>query len=109
MSCADSKSKVTVTFCVSTSHAETVLAAVSRAEIPTEEAKRTLGATKERLEKKQVVLDKLGKFRIVLNVLKTAGEALSDVRILITVHQFLFTCQDRYILLSVQQPLFWDL
>jgi exonuclease VII small subunit len=90
-SCADSKRKVTVTFRLSTSHAETVPAAAPRAETSIEEAKSELGMIKKQLEEKQVVLDKLGKFRGTLDLLKTAVEALSGVRTPTTVHQYLFT------------------
>jgi hypothetical protein len=97
MSLTDTKRGLTVTVRLSPSLGETT----PQVETSSEEPKDALDATKAQLKEKQVVLDKLGKLGVGLNMLQIAGEALGDVCSLIAISQRLLTCQDRSIRLSV--------
>jgi hypothetical protein len=69
-----------VTFYLSPSHVKVVSGAAPPTQTSTQEYENAVNVAKAQLEKKQVVLDKLGKFSTVLDALKIAGEALGDVR-----------------------------
>jgi hypothetical protein len=68
---------------------EAVPAAVPQIGTLAEEAESALNKTKAQIEQKQVMLDKLGKFGGLLDTVKAAREALSDVRIPMTIFSIL--------------------
>lgn len=75
--------------------------------LSTKETRETLDKATAQLEEKQVVLDKLGRFGHVLDMLKATGEALGAVSIPITSFRYFLTSGDRFILLLMQQPKLW--
>jgi hypothetical protein len=83
---------------------EAVPATVPQIGTLAEEAESATNKTKAQIGQKKVMLDKLGKFDGLLDTVKAAREALSDVRIATTIFWYPLTYRYIFTQLSGQQP-----